>query len=115
MCVLGMAAEFRADGIAFNALWPRFGVATSAIEFALADKAELKRCRRPEILADAAYAIFNKPARTCTGNFFIDDQLLYDEGVREFAAYRIDPAAVLRRGMFIQEDSVPPPGSAGDA
>ena len=63
MCVLGMAEEFKDDGIAFNALWPRTGIATAAIEFALAGEEGMRHCRTPEIMADAAYAIFNKPAR----------------------------------------------------
>jgi citronellol/citronellal dehydrogenase len=66
MCTLGMAAEFAPDGIAFNALWPRFGIATAAIEFALANREALLTCRKPEMVADAAYAIFKRPARACT-------------------------------------------------
>ncbi|HRP12377.1 MAG TPA: NAD(P)-dependent oxidoreductase, partial [Terricaulis sp.] len=88
MCVLGMSAEFKDEGIAFNALWPRTGVATAAIEFALAGEEGLRHCRTVDIMADAAYAIFNKPARACTGNFFIDDVLLYAEGERDFDKYR---------------------------
>src|SRR5215831_1375166 len=73
MCVLGMAEEFKADGIAFNALWPRTGIATAAIQFALGGEDGMRQCRKPEIMADAAHAIFEKPAREFTGRFLIDD------------------------------------------
>jgi citronellol/citronellal dehydrogenase len=109
MCVLGMAEEFRPDGVAFNALWPRTGIATAAIEFALAGEAGMKHCRTPDIIADAAYAIFNKPARQCTGNFFIDDTLLFAEGERDFDKYRVDPSKDLMPDFFVPEGA-PPPG-----
>lgn len=111
MVVLGMAAEFRDEGIAFNALWPRVGIATAAIQFAVGDAEELRKCRKPEIMADAAHAIFNKPSRSCTGNFFIDDTLLYEEGIRDFSPYKIDPKAPWRPGMFIPEDNIAPDGA----
>lgn len=110
MCVLGMAEEFKADGIAFNALWPRTGIATAAIQFALAGEEGLKHCRTPEIMADAAYAIFNKPSRELTGQFLIDDTFLYGEGVRDFDQYKVDPAATLMPDFFVPEASEPPPG-----
>jgi citronellol/citronellal dehydrogenase len=110
MCVLGMAEEFREDGIAFNALWPRTGIATAAIQFALAGEEGMKSCRTTDIMADAAYAIFNKPAREFTGNFLIDDTFLYGEDVRDFDKYRVDPSAPLMPDFFVPEDSEPPPG-----
>jgi len=110
MCVLGMSAEFKDEGIAFNALWPRTGVATAAIEFALAGEEGLRHCRTADIMADAAYAIFNKPARECTGNFFIDDVLLYAEGERDFDKYRVDPTKDLMPDFFVPEDTPLPPG-----
>jgi len=110
MCVLGMAEEFRADGIAFNALWPRTGIATAAIRFALAGDEGMRACRTPEIMADAAHAIFTKPARAFTGNFLIDDTFLYGEGVRDFEKYRVDPGTPLMPDFFVPEDSPPPPG-----
>lgn len=110
MCVLGMAEEFREDGIAFNALWPRTGIATAAIQFALAGEAGMKSCRTTDIMADAAYAIFNKRSRDFTGNFLIDDTFLYGEGERDFDKYRVDPTAPLMPDFFVPEDSVPPPG-----
>lgn len=110
MCVLGMAAEFKGDGIAFNALWPRTGIATAAIQFALAGEEGMKQCRTPEIMADAAHAIFEKPSREFTGNFLIDDSFLYDEGVRDFDKYKVDPSARLMPDFFVPESSKPPPG-----
>ena len=110
MCVLGMAAEFKSDGIAFNALWPRTGIATAAIPFALAGEEGMKQCRTPDIMADAAYAIFNKPSREFTGNFLIDDSFLYAEGERDFDKYRVDPTTRLMPDFFVPADSVPPPG-----
>jgi len=110
MCVLGMAEEFKADGIAFNALWPRTGIATAAIRFALAGEAGMKQCRTVEIMADAAHAIFVKPAKNFSGNFLIDDSFLYAEGVRDFDQYRVDPTAVLMPDFFVPSDIAPPPG-----
>ena len=110
MCVLGMAEEFRDQGVAFNALWPRTGIATAAIEFALAGEEGMRHCRTPDIIADAAYAIFNKPARDCTGNFFIDDVLLYAEGERDFDKYRVDPTKPLMPDFFVPDNTPLPPG-----
>ncbi len=87
LCVLGMAEEFRSDGVAVNALWPRTGIDTAAIAH-IAGPAMLRRCRKPEIMADAAHAILTRPARQCTGNFFIDDEVLREEGVTDFSPYR---------------------------
>jgi citronellol/citronellal dehydrogenase len=110
MCVLGMSEEFRADGVAFNALWPRTGIATAAIKFALAGDEGLRRCRTVEIMADAAHAIFEKRAREFTGNFLIDDSFLYGEGVRDFDQYRVDPTQPLMPDFFVPDSSKPPPG-----
>ncbi len=110
LCVLGMAEEFRADGIAFNALWPRTGIATAAIQFALTGEEGLRHCRTPEIMADAAHAIFCKPSREFSGNFLIDDSFLYEQGVTDFTPYAVDPTATLMPDFFVPEDSVPPPG-----
>jgi len=110
LCVLGMAEEFRTDGIAFNALWPRTGIATAAIRFALAGEEGLRGCRTPEIMADAAHAIFERPARQFSGNFLIDDTFLYDEGVRDFDKYRVDPTAPLMPDFFVPADMPARPG-----
>ena len=112
LCVLGMSAEFAHDGIAFNALWPRTGIATAAIKFALSGDEGLRHCRTVEIMADAAHAIFVKNAREFTGNFLIDDSFLYDEGVRDFEPYRVDPTQTLMPDFFVPESSKPPPGVA---
>ena len=101
MAMLGMAAEFRKEVIAFNCLWPRYGIATAAIEFAVGNADELLRCRTPEIMADAAYAIITKPSRECSGNFYIDDTLLAKEGMRDLEKYQIDASRDLRPGMFL--------------
>jgi len=110
LCVLGMAEEFRADGIGVNALWPRTGIATAAIRFALAGEEGLRGCSTPEIMADAAHAIFEKPARRFSGNFLIDDTFLYVEGVRDFEKYRVDPTAPLMPDFFVPADMPAPPG-----
>jgi citronellol/citronellal dehydrogenase len=110
LCVLGMSAEFADQGVAFNALWPRTGIATAAIQFALTGEEGLKHCRSTDIMADAAYAVFNKPSREFTGNFLIDDTFLYDEGERDFDKYRLDPTADLMPDFFVPEDIAPPPG-----
>jgi citronellol/citronellal dehydrogenase len=108
MCVLGMAGEFRVDGIAVNALWPRTGIATAAIRNALAGDEGMKMCRTPEIMADAAHVILTKRARDFTGNFCIDDTLLWDAGVRDFDKYRVDPSRDLMPDFFVPESSVSP-------
>jgi len=111
MCVLGMAEEFREDGIAFNALWPRTGIATAAIKNALAGEEGMAHCRTPEIMGDAAYAILTKDSRAFTGNFVIDDEILYAEGERDFDKYRVDPTKDLMPDFFVPESSKPPPGA----
>jgi citronellol/citronellal dehydrogenase len=89
MCVLGMAQEFKADGVAVNALWPRTVIATAALNvIAMADP---KLGRTPEIMADAAHAILNRDSKTCTGNFFIDDEVLRAEGVTNLDKYAVTP------------------------
>jgi citronellol/citronellal dehydrogenase len=108
MCVLGMAGEFRADGIAVNALWPRTGIATAAIRNALAGDEGMKMCRTPEIMADAAHVILTKPSRTFTGQFCIDDTVLWEAGVRDFDQYRVDPTRDLMPDFFVPDSSKPP-------
>ena len=110
LCMLGMAAEFKSDGIACNALWPRTAVATAAMEFAITGAEGLKHCRTPEIMADAAHAIFLKNSREFTGQFVIDDTFLYAEGERDFDKYKVDPSASLLPDFFVPADSIPPPG-----
>jgi len=93
MCVLGMAGEYKSAGIAFNALWPRTVIATAAVQNLLGGDASMKASRKPEILADAAYIIFNKPARECTGNFFIDDEVMIASGKSDLSEYASTPGA----------------------
>jgi citronellol/citronellal dehydrogenase len=110
MCVLGMAAEFADEGIAFNALWPRTGVATAAIRNALAGDEGMKHCRTTDVLSDAAYLIFNKPAKNFTGRFLIDDNVLAENGVTDFDQYRVDPTKDLMPDFFVPDSIAPPPG-----
>ncbi|MBB5518108.1 SDR family oxidoreductase [Amphiplicatus metriothermophilus] len=112
MCTLGMAEEFAADGIAFNALWPRTAIATAAVKFALGGDEMMKASRTPEIIADAAHLIFTKPARDFTGNFLIDDTFLYENGVTDFEKYRVDPSRKLIPDFFVPDQYAPPPGVA---
>ncbi|CAN5323839.1 NAD(P)-dependent oxidoreductase [soil metagenome] len=93
MCVLGMAGEYRAAGIAFNALWPRTVIATAAVQNLLGGDASMKASRKPEILADAAYIIFNRSSKECTGNFFVDDTLLASEGKTDLSEYSTTPGS----------------------
>jgi citronellol/citronellal dehydrogenase len=91
MCVLGMAEEFRPAGIAVNALWPRTAIATSAVNNLLGGEDAMAHSRLPAIMADAAYAILCRPSRSCTGNFFIDDVVLQEEGITDLRPYQVDP------------------------
>jgi citronellol/citronellal dehydrogenase len=99
LCVLGMAAEFRAAGVAVNALWPKTVIATAAIAM-LGDVAH-RNCRKPEIVADAACAILARSSRTCTGNFFIDEEVLAAEGVTDFSGYAVEPGAPIFPDLFL--------------
>jgi citronellol/citronellal dehydrogenase len=109
LVVLGLAGELRPKGIAVNALWPRTTIATAAIKNLLGGEDIMRRSRSPDILADAAYRIFMKPA-TFTGNFLIDDSFLAAEGVTDFEHYRIDRTVPLAPDFFVPDDSLPPPG-----
>ncbi|GAA0578247.1 SDR family oxidoreductase [Rhizomicrobium electricum] len=110
LCVLGMSAELAPDGIAVNALWPRTAIATAAVSNVLAGEEGLKHCRTAEIIADAAHAIFEKPARDFTGRFLIDDTFLAGEGVTDFDRYRVDPTKELMPDFFVPETMPPPRG-----
>jgi citronellol/citronellal dehydrogenase len=89
MCVLGMAEEFRRDEIAVNALWPRTAIDTAALQ--MIPGIETAACRKPEILADAAYEILNRPSKDCTGNFFVDDEVLASIGITDLDKYSVVP------------------------
>ena len=99
MCVLGMAEEFRGQGIAVNALWPRTIIATVALQ--VIPGAEPERGRTPEIMADAAWRILTQDSRTTTGNFFIDEAVLAAAGVSDFSRYAVSPGKPLRRDLFL--------------
>jgi citronellol/citronellal dehydrogenase len=89
MCVLGLADELKRDGIGVNALWPRTAIDTAAL--AMIPGVDTEFCRTPEILSDSAYIIFNRSAKDCTGNFFIDDELLASEGITDLEKYSVVP------------------------
>jgi len=101
MIILGLANELKADGIAANALWPKTAIATAAVRNILGGEEIIKCSRTPAIMGDAAYAIFTKPSRECTGNFFIDEDLLKEEGVTDFDQYAVDPSKSLMPDFFL--------------
>ena len=109
LCVLGLAGELKAKGIAVNALWPRTTIATSAVRNLLGGDEIVQASRTPEILADAAHAIFLKPAGSFTGQFLIDDVFLAGEGVTDFERYRVDPTKPLMPDFFVPDDIPPMP------
>lgn len=84
MCVLGMSEEFRSEGIAVNALWPRTAIATAAVKNMLGGDSMMNTSRKDTIMADAAHVILTSNSRKCTGNFFIDDEVLVAVGVKDF-------------------------------
>jgi citronellol/citronellal dehydrogenase len=110
LVVLGLAGEFRSKGVAVNALWPRTTIATAAVKNLLGGDAMMRQSRKPEIMADAAYAIFNKPARELTGRFLIDDTFLAENGVTDFEPYRVDPSQQLAADFFVPDSFKPPAG-----
>src|SRR5205823_12176218 len=113
LVVLGLAGELRAKGIAVNALWPRTTIATSAIKNLLGGERVMRMSRTPEIMADAAYLIFQKPAKSFTGNFLIDDTFLAAEGVADFEKYRVVAAEPLAPTVVVPDGATPPPGASG--
>jgi citronellol/citronellal dehydrogenase len=110
LVVLGLAGELREKGIAVNALWPRTTIATSAIKNLLGGERVMRMSRTPEIMADAAYRVFHKPAKSFTGNFLIDDTFLAGEGVTDFEPYRVDTSEPLAPTFFVPDEPPPPPG-----
>lgn len=110
MVVLGLSGELKRAGIAVNALWPRTTIATAAVGNLLGGDAMIRCSRTPAIMGDAAHAILTKPAREFTGQFCIDDKVLYAAGVTDFEHYRVDPSAQLMSDFFVPDDDVPPPG-----
>jgi citronellol/citronellal dehydrogenase len=110
LVVLGLAGELRSQGIAVNALWPRTIIATAAIKNLLGGDARMRQARKPDIMADAAHAIFTSPSRELTGRFLIDDNFLAERGVVDFERYRVDPREPLAQDFFLPDDIPPPPG-----
>jgi citronellol/citronellal dehydrogenase len=101
MCVLGMAEEFREAGVAVNALWPKTTIATAALAMIPGMTQRLDNCRKPEIIADAAHAIFGRDARSATGNFYVDEEVLASDGVTDFVRYAVKPGAPLIPDFFL--------------
>jgi citronellol/citronellal dehydrogenase len=108
--MMAMAAEFQHEGIAFNGLWPRTTIATSAVKFALGGGELMNRSRSPEIMADAAHAILCRPARACTGRFFLDDEVLWSEGTDNLGHYACNPSMELAADLFVDPTAPAPPG-----
>lgn len=101
MCVLGMAGEFRDQGVGVNALWPRTTIATAAIKNVVGGEDMMNTSRKPQIMADAAYAVFTRDSSECTGNFFVDEEVLAEEGVEDFEQYAVDPSRELTPDFFL--------------
>jgi citronellol/citronellal dehydrogenase len=103
LCTLGMAEEFREDGVAFNALWPRTLIATAAVRNLLGGDEAMARSRRPELVADAAYAVVTRPSRECTGNLLLAEDVLREEGVIDLGPYSYaGPDAELAVDLFVE-------------
>jgi citronellol/citronellal dehydrogenase len=100
LCVLGMAEEFRDQGVAVNALWPRTVIYTAAIAM-LEGRVKKENCRNSEIVADAAHAILIRDSRSCSGHFFIDEEVLRGEGTSDFSQYAVDPNGYLLPDLFL--------------
>jgi len=105
MCVLGMAEELRDQGIAVNALWPQTAIATAAVKNLLGGDEAVRCCRKPEIMADAAYAILVRDSKLCTGNFLIDEAVLIEAGVTDMDRYAVDPSTQLMPDFFVKGSS----------
>lgn len=104
MCVLGMAEEFRKDGIGVNALWPLTAIDTAAVRNVLGGDSMAKMSRKPEIMADAAHAVLSRDPKACSGNFFIDEEVLKAEGVTDFSRYRYEGADALAADFFVPDE-----------
>jgi len=102
-CTLGMAEEFRDDGIAFNSLWPRTLVATAAVQNLLGGDEAMAKSRKPEVVADSAYAVLNRPSRECTGNFFLCEDVLAEEGVTDLSQYSEGDESELQLDLYVDE------------
>lgn len=101
MIALGLAEEYKKEGIAANTLWPRTTIATAAVQNLLGGDTLINMSRKPEIVADAAFYILQRPSTTCTGNTFIDEEILKEEGVIDFDAYAVVPGGELFNDLFL--------------
>ena len=101
MCVLGMAEEFKEQGVGVNALWPRTVIATAAVQNLLGGDEVIRHSRKPEIMADAAHVILTRSSRECSGNFFIDDEVLASAGITNLDSYSVVPGAELTSDIFV--------------
>jgi citronellol/citronellal dehydrogenase len=101
MIMLGLAEELKAHHVAANALWPKTTIATAAVQNLLGGDYLMQRSRKPEMVADAALAILTKPSAECTGNFFIDEDVLRKEGIEDFTAYAVNPELPLQNDLFV--------------
>ena len=104
MCTLGMSAELAADGIAVNSLWPLTTIDTAAVRNLLGGESLARMSRSAEIMADAAHVVLTRPALTTTGNFYIDEFVLREEGIDDFSRYALAPDAVLAADFFVPDD-----------
>lgn len=102
MVMLGLANELKSSGVAANCLWPQTAIATAAVKFALGGDAMMEMSRTPKIMSDSAYAILKRDSRTCTGNFFIDEAVLIEEGITDFSAYAVNPDKQLMKDLFVE-------------
>lgn len=102
MTVLGQANQLKKDGIAANALWPQTAIATAAIKNILGGEAMMQASRKTSIMSDAAFAILSRDSRTCTGNFFIDEDVLKEEGITDFDVYAVNPEKTLFKDLFVE-------------
>jgi citronellol/citronellal dehydrogenase len=105
MCTLGMSAEFAKEGIAVNSLWPLTTIDTAAVRNLLGGETVAAMSRSADILADAAYAVFSRPSREATGNFFIDEEVLREEGVTDFSVYAADAKGPLAGDFFVPDEA----------
>jgi citronellol/citronellal dehydrogenase len=108
LVVLGLAGELRPKKIAVNALWPRTVIATAAVQNLLGGDSVIRQSRKPEIMAEAAYAVFSRPSTELTGRFLIDDNFLAENGVADFDQYRVDPTQGLAQDFFVPSEIAPP-------
>ncbi len=102
MCALGMAEEFKGDGVASNCLWPRTAIFTAAMEMLGGGAGVKDQCRKPEIMADAAYAVLCRDSHKTTGNFYIDEDVLKEEGITDLSPYSYNQGTFIHTSIVSQ-------------